>query len=155
MSKSIASRLEELGITLPVPAAPAANYLPFRLSGNLLYISGQLPFGPKGLTHQGKLGMEISVEEGQKAARQCAINVLAQAAQALDGDLERIRQVVRITGFVAAPPEFTNHHVVVNGASDLLVEVLGDKGKHARAAVGMAALPLDASVEVDAIIEVE
>jgi enamine deaminase RidA (YjgF/YER057c/UK114 family) len=155
MSDSIASRLESLGIELPVPAAPAANYLPFRRSGNLLYISGQLPFGAEGLTHQGKLGSEVSVEEGQKAARQCAINILAQASQALNGDLERIRQVVRITGFVAAPPEFTNHHVVVNGASDLLVDVLGEKGKHARAAVGMAALPLDASVEVDAIIEVE
>jgi enamine deaminase RidA (YjgF/YER057c/UK114 family) len=155
MTETIESRLQSLGITLPEPAAPAANYLPFKRSGNLLYISGQLPLGPGGLTHTGKLGSEIPVEEGQAAARQCAINILAQARMALDGDLEKIVQIVRITGFVAAPPEFTDHHLVVNGASDFLVEVLGDRGKHARAAVGMAALPLNASVEVDAIIEVE
>jgi enamine deaminase RidA (YjgF/YER057c/UK114 family) len=154
MSDSIQSRLQSLGITLPEAAAPAANYLPFMRSGNQLFVSGQLPLGPDGLTHTGKLGSNISVEDGQKAARQCAINILAQAKAALDGDLERISQLVRITGFVAGAPGFTEHHLVVNGASDLFAAVLGARGQHARAAVGVAALPLDAAVEVDAIIDV-
>jgi len=155
MSETIESRLQSLGIVLPEAAAPAANYVPFKRSGNILYISGQLPFGPDGLTHVGKLGTDIAVADGQNAARQCAINILAQARTALDGDLERISQMIRITGFVAGPAEFTDHHLVVNGASDLLVDVLGERGRHARAAVGMAALPMNASVEVDAIIEVK
>ncbi len=154
MSDSIQSRLQSLGITLPEAAAPAANYLPFMRSGSQLFISGQLPLGPDGLTQTGKLGMTVSVEEGQRAARQCAINLLAQAKAALEGDLERITQLVRITGFVAGAPGFIEHHLVVNGASDLLAEVLGSRGQHARAAVGVASLPLDAAVEVDAIFDV-
>jgi len=124
-------------------------------TGNLLYISGQLPLGADGLTHTGKLGSDLSVADGQAAARQCAINILAQANAALGGDLERIVQLVRITGFVAGLVDFTEHHLVVNGASDLLAEALGERGRHSRAAVGVAALPLNASVEVDAIIEVK
>ena len=155
MSDSIASRLQSLGISLPDAAAPAANYVPCMRTGDLLFISGQLPIGPDGLTHTGKLGAGISVEDGQIAARQCAINILAQARAALDGDLEQIRQIVRITGFVASQPEFVEQHLVINGASDLLVDVLGERGRHSRAAVGMACLPLDAAVEVDAIIQVE
>jgi enamine deaminase RidA (YjgF/YER057c/UK114 family) len=155
MSETILSRLQSLGIVLPEAAAPAANYVPYMRSGNLVFVSGQLPLGPDGLTHVGKLGSDIAVADGQMAARQCAINILAQARSALDGDLEQIRQVVRITGFVAGPAEFTDHHLVVNGASDLLVDVLGERGRHARAAVGVAALPMNASVEVDAIIEVK
>ena len=155
MSETILSRLQSLGIVLPEAAAPAANYVPYMRSGNLVFVSGQLPLGPDGLTHVGKLGSDIAVADGQVAARQCAINILAQVRGALDGDLEQIRQVVRITGFVAGPAEFTDHHLVVNGASDLLVDVLGERGRHARAAVGVAALPMDASVEVDAIIEVK
>jgi enamine deaminase RidA (YjgF/YER057c/UK114 family) len=147
--------LESLNISLPEAAAPAANYVPYMRTGNLLYISGQLPLGADGLTHTGKLGSDLSVADGQAAARQCAINVLAQANAALGGDLERIVQIVRITGFVAGPAEFTEHHLVVNGASDLLAEALGERGRHSRAAVGVAALPLNASVEVDAIIEVK
>lgn len=154
MSESIESRLQSLGISLPEAAAPAANYVPCMPAGELLFVSGQLPIGPNGLTHTGKLGAGISVAEGQKAARQCAINILAQARAALDGDLERIRQIVRITGFVASEPEFVEQHLVVNGASDFLVDILGERGRHARAAVGMACLPRDASVEVDAIIRI-
>ena len=155
MSDSIASRLQSLGISLPDAAAPAANYVPCMRTGDLLFVSGQLPIGPDGLTHTGKLGAGISVEDGQVAARQCAINILAQAQAALDGDLEKIRQIVRITGFVASQPEFVEQHLVVNGASDLLVDVLGERGRHSRAAVGMACLPLNAAVEVDAVIQVE
>ncbi len=155
MSETIASRLQSLGISLPDAAAPAANYVPCMRTGDLLFVSGQLPIGPDGLTHTGKLGAEISVEAGQLAARQCAINILAQARAALGGDLERIRQFVRITGFVASQPDFVEQHLVVNGASDLLVDVLGDRGRHSRAAVGMVCLPLDAAVEVDAVIQVE
>lgn len=154
MSETIQSRLQSLGILLPEAAAPAANYVPCAKTGSLLFISGQLPLGPDGLTHSGKLGTDVPVAEGQMAARQCAINILAQAKAALHGDLERIRQVVRITGFVAGPPDFTDHHLVVNGASDLLVDVLGERGRHSRAAVGVAALPMDATVEVDAIIDI-
>ncbi len=155
MSDSIASRLQSLGISLPDAAAPAANYVPCMRTGDLLFVSGQLPIGPDGLTHTGKLGAGISVVDGQMAARQCAINILAQAQAALEGDLEKIRQIVRITGFVASQPEFVEQHLVVNGASDLLVDVLGERGRHSRAAVGMACLPLDAAVEVDAVIQVE
>ena len=155
MSKTIASRLQSLGIELPESAAPAANYVPWKRCGDILYVSGQLPMGTGGLTHAGKLGTDLAVADGRSAARQCAINILAQARTALDGDLERISQIVRITGFVAGPPEFTDHHLVVNGASDLLVDVLGERGRHARAAVGVAALPMNAAVEVDAIIEVK
>ena len=155
MSETIQSRLQALGITLPEAAAPAANYVPCMRADHLLFVSGQLPLGPDGLTLKGKLGAGVSVNEGQQAARQCAINILAQAKSALDGDLERIIQVVRITGFVASHPEFAEQHLVVNGASDLLVDVLGERGRHARAAVGMACLPLDAAVEVDAIIQVK
>ena len=147
-------KLESLGITLPTPAAPAANYVPFVRTGNLLMISGQVPVGPNGLEFQGKLGDGFDVETGQKAARLCAINLLAQAKAAL-GDLDRITRVVKITGFVNSAPDFGDHPAVINGASDLLVEVLGDRGKHARAAIGMSSLPFGVSVEVDAIIEVE
>ena len=155
MSDTIRSRLESRSISLPEAAAPAANYVPYMRTGNLLYISGQLPLGADGLTHTGKLGSDLSVADGQAAARQCAINILAQANAALGGDLERIVQLVRITGFVAGLVDFTEHHLVVNGASDLLAEALGERGRHSRAAVGVAALPLNASVEVDAIIEVK
>ena len=152
MSSAIEDRLDALGISLPAATAPAANYLPFTCHGDLIFISGQLCFGPEGLTHKGKLGVNITLAEGQEAARLCAVNILAQAKVALDGDLERIRQIIRITGFVACTPDFTDQHLVINGASDLLVDVLGERGRHSRAAVGMASLPLDAAVEIDAII---
>jgi enamine deaminase RidA (YjgF/YER057c/UK114 family) len=120
----------------------------------MLFISGQLSRMAQGPEFLGKLGGAISVEEGREAARICAINVLAQAKAALDGDLERIRQLIRITGFVASTPDFTEQHLVVNGASDLLAEALGERGRHARVAIGAAALPLDAAVEVEAIVAV-
>jgi enamine deaminase RidA (YjgF/YER057c/UK114 family) len=154
MPETIEARLAAIGVALPAAAAPAANYLPFVRSGDILYVSGQLPLTAQGIAHRGKLGDGVSVEDGRKAARLCAINILAQAKAALDGDLERIRGILRITGFVASHPSFTEQHLVVNGASDFLAEVLGERGRHARAAVGVAALPLDAAVEIDAIIAV-
>jgi enamine deaminase RidA (YjgF/YER057c/UK114 family) len=149
-------RLAALGISLPAPAAPVANYLPFVLSGSLLAVSGQLPTGPSGKldsAHTGKLGVAVSSKAGQAAARLCAINILAQAKAAL-GDLERISRCVRLGGFINAAPGFADLAGVMNGASDVMVEVLGDKGRHARATVGVAELPLDSSVEIEALFEV-
>jgi enamine deaminase RidA (YjgF/YER057c/UK114 family) len=145
-------RLDAHGIVLPKPAAPAANYVPFGRAGDLLFISGQLPMKDGKLVSTGLLGRDIDVKAGQEAARLCAINVLAQAQAAL-GDLERLKSVVRISVLVASTPDFTEQHLVGNGASDLLVAILGERGKHARVAVGMASLPLNASVEVEAIVE--
>ena len=155
MDVTIETRLTALGVTLPDAAAPAANYMPAVHHGDLLYVSGQLPMGADGIACSGRLGDGVTLEAGRSAARLCAINVLAQAKTALNGDLERIRRVVRITGFVASAPAFTEQHLVVNGASDLLVEALGERGRHARASVGVASLPLNAAVEVDAIIAVD
>jgi len=150
----IEERLSQMGIALPEAAAPAANYLPWRRHGDLLFISGQLPLKDGKLAFAGKLGAGIDVAAGQEAARLCAINVLAQAKAGLEGDLERLGALLKITGFVASAPDFTEQHLVVNGASDLLAEALGERGRHARAAVGMACLPLDAAVEVEAIVAV-
>ncbi|QPC87679.1 RidA family protein [Mesorhizobium sp. NBSH29] len=152
MTDTIESRLAELGVTLPAAAAPAANYLPFMQSGNLLFTSGQLPMKDGKLSATGQLGRDVDVAAGQEAAKYCAINILAQAKAAL-GDLGKIKRVVRITVFVASSADFTEQHLVANGASDFLAAVLGDAGRHARAAVGVAALPLNAAVEIDAIIE--
>ncbi|MQB43157.1 RidA family protein [Rhizobium sp. ICMP 5592] len=154
MSNAIDGRLKELGIALPQAAAPAANYVPYVISGNLLYLSGQLPMenGKVGVT--GHLGKDVDVAGGQRAAELCAINILAQAKAALDGDLSRIKRLIKLNGFVASVPEFTEQHLVINGASNLLANVLGEAGKHARAAVGMAALPFNAAVEIDAILEI-
>lgn len=154
MPETIEAKLSRLGITLPVAAAPAANYVPAVIHNGILYVSGQLPLGPQGLACRGRLGENVSLDEGRKGARLCAINILAQAKAALGGDLERIVRILRIGVFVASTPQFTEQHLVANGASDLLVEVLGDRGRHARAAVGMAALPLEAAVEIDAFIAV-
>ncbi|MDL2407838.1 RidA family protein [Rhizobium calliandrae] len=154
MSDAIEGRLNELGIVLPQAAAPAANYLPYVISGNLLYLSGQLPMENGRLAITGHLGKDVDVAGGQRAAELCAINILAQAKAALGGDLGRIKRLVKLNGFVASAPEFVEQHLVINGASNLLANVLGDAGKHARAAVGMAALPLNAAVEVDAIMEI-
>lgn len=154
MSAAIEAKLAELGIVLPQAAAPAANYVPYALSGNLLFTAGQLPLKDGKLVATGLLGRDLDTAAGRDAAWNCAINVLAQAKAAL-GDLGRIRRVVKITVFVASAPDFTEQHLVANGASDLLVAVLGDAGRHARSAVGNAALPLNAPVEVEAILEVE
>lgn len=154
MGETIEKRLNDLGIVLPAAAAPAANYVPFVRSGNLLFPSGQLPIKDGKLAVTGLLGRDVDTAGGQEAARLCAINVLAQAKAAL-GDLEKIRRLVKINVYVASVPNFTEQHLVGNGASDLFANVLGERGKHARVAVGMAALPLNAAVEVEAILEVE
>ena len=154
MSAEIAKRLESLGITLPVAAAPAANYVPYVISGNVLYLSGQLPMEAGKVAVTGIVGKDVTLDNACRAAELCAINILAQASSALAGDLGRIRRLIKINGFVASAPDFTNQHLVINGASDLLVNVLGEAGKHARAAVGMAALPLNAAVEIDAMMEI-
>lgn len=147
------SRLSELGIILPAAPAPAANYVPFVRSGNQLFISGQLPMDADGVKYVGRLGDGISIEDGQKAARLCAINLLAQAKAAM-GDLDKVVRLVKLTGFVNSAPDFGDQPKVINGASDLMAEVLGERGKHARAAVGVAALPFGAAVEVDAVFDV-
>ncbi|MBY5880431.1 RidA family protein [Rhizobium ruizarguesonis] len=154
MSDEIAARLIEMGITLPEAAAPAANYVPYVISGNLLYISGQLPLEGGKVAVSGHLGKTVDVAAGQRGAELCAINILAQAKAALGGDLGRIRRVVKLNGFVASAPDFIEQHLVINGASNLIAGVLGEAGKHTRAAVGMAALPLNAAVEIDAIMEI-
>lgn len=154
---SIERRLSELGIVLPKPAAAVANYLPFVLSGPHLVISGQLAFGPDGTlaaAHKGKLGGTVSREAGQAAARLGFVNVLAQARMAL-GELDRIRRCVRLGGFINAEPDFTDLPAVMNGASDLAVDLLGDRGRHARSTIGVASLPLGCAVEVEALFEVE
>jgi enamine deaminase RidA (YjgF/YER057c/UK114 family) len=153
MTSTISQKLDALGISLPKAAVPAANYLPTRTTGNLLFTSGQLPLRDGALVHEGLLGRDLTVEQGQEAARWCAINILAQAQAAL-GDLEKIKRIVKIAIFVASMPEFTEQHLVGNGASNLLADVLGDAGRHARSAVGTASLPLNAPVEIEAIIEV-
>jgi enamine deaminase RidA (YjgF/YER057c/UK114 family) len=154
MSEAIKDRLKGLGLQLPKAAIPAANYVSFAMTGNLLLTAGQLPFSDGKLISTGHLGRDLDVEDGQKAARQCAINILSQAEAAL-GDLERITRIIKITAFVASAPDFVSQHLVANGASDLLVAVLGERGKHARSAVGNACLPLNAPVEIEAIIEFE
>lgn len=153
MAGTIDRRLAELGVSLPDAPAPAANYVPAVLSGKMLYVSGQLPLGPQGVTLKGALGAGVSIEEAREAAKLCAVNVLAQAFKAV-GDLDRVARIVKLTGFVASAPDFFDQPKVINGASDFLVEVFGDKGRHARSAVGVAALPLGAAVEVEAILEI-
>ncbi|MBI3441686.1 MAG: RidA family protein [Proteobacteria bacterium] len=154
MAKTIRERLSELKIVLPQPAAAAANYVPFVRAGTMLYISGQLPV-KEGVMTKGCLGKDVTVEQGQEAARLCAVNILAQVNAALNSNLELIVRCVRLGGFVASTSEFFDHPKVVNGASDLIVGALGDAGKHARSAVGVAALPFGAAVEVDAVFEVK
>jgi enamine deaminase RidA (YjgF/YER057c/UK114 family) len=153
---TIEARLSELGITLPKAAAPVANYVATVRGRDTLVISGQLALGPDGVldaAHKGKLGADVSGEAGRAAARNCAINVLAQAKAAL-GDLDRIERCVRLGGFINAAPDFIDLALIMNGASDLMVEVLGDKGRHARSTVGVASLPLGCAVEVEALFSI-
>jgi enamine deaminase RidA (YjgF/YER057c/UK114 family) len=153
MAGTVETKLAKLGIMLPTPAAPIANYVPFTRSGNLLVISGQLCFGDGTLVAKGQLGAGVSVEDGQKAARACAVNLLAQVKAAI-GELDQIKRVLRLGGFINSAPGFTDGPKVMNGASDLMVEVFGDKGRHARTTVGVSALPADAAVEVEGLFEV-
>jgi enamine deaminase RidA (YjgF/YER057c/UK114 family) len=153
MNGAVEARLAELGVTLPTPNAPAANYVPTVLSGSYLYVSGQLPMQDGKVASTGQLGDGVEIDAGREAARLCAIQILAQAKAAL-GELDRVVRVVKLVGFVNSTAGFGDQPKVVNGASDFMVEVLGDKGRHARSAVGVAGLPFGASVEVEAILEV-
>ena len=152
MAESAESILKKLGIELPPMAAPAANYVPSVRTGNLLFVSGQVSISAAG-KFVGKLGQTMTVEQGQQAARICAINILSNLKASL-GSLDKVARVVKLTGFVNSTLEFTEPHKVVNGCSDLLTDVLGERGKHARSAVSMASLPLNAAVEVEAIVEI-
>lgn len=154
MSGTAEGKLAELGIVLPTPAAPVANYVGFVRSGALLVVSGQLCFDATGqLAAKGRLGAEVSIEAGQKAARACAVNLLGQLKAAL-GDLDKVTRVVRLGGFINSTPDFFDTPKVMNGASDLIVAVFGDKGRHARTTIGVAALPMGAAVEVEGMFEV-
>lgn len=149
----IEETLSSLGIRLPSPPAPAGSYVPVVIAGSLAFVAGQIPMEAGQVKFRGKVGSDVSIEAGQQAARLCTINALAQLKAAL-GSLDRIKRVVKVTGFVSCDPSFTEQPKVVNGASDLLVQIFGEKGKHARAAVGVASLPLDSAVEVEFIVEI-
>ncbi len=153
MSATAESRLADLGITLPEPSAPVANYVPFVQTGNLLFVSGQVPIVDGKPTFLGRCGETISTDDAVAAARACAVNLITQV-KAATGDLERVTRVVKLIGFVNSAPDFTDQPKVINGASDLMVEVFADRGRHARSAVGVAALPLGVSVEVEGTFEI-
>lgn len=153
MTGTIDARLNELNITLPPATAPVANYVPVTRTGNLLFVSGQVSLAD-GAPIVGKLGENMDVAQGAVAAEKCALAIIAQVQKALDGDLDRVVQIVKLTGFVNSTGDFTEQPKVINGASDLMVEVFGDKGRHSRAAVSAAALPLGVAVEIEAIVEV-
>ncbi|MGB3147860.1 MAG: RidA family protein [Paracoccaceae bacterium] len=153
MSGKVDRRLKEIGIELPEAPAPAANYVPFVKSGNLVFVSGQISQGPSGLI-TGRLGQDLDVAAGAAAARRCGLSLIAQLRAACGGDLDRVARVVKLTGFVNAVADFTDHPKVINGCSDLMVEVFGDAGRHARAAVGAPSLPLGVAVEVEGIFEI-
>jgi len=150
----VEERLRALSIELPQPSKPGANYVPWARSGQLVFLTGQLSQWNGERRFIGKLGREFGVEEGQAAARLCALNLIAHARDAAGGDLDRVARIVRIAGFVNSMPDFVQQSQVVNGASDLFVDVFGDAGRHARMAVGVAALPYDVAVEVEAVLEV-
>lgn len=153
MTSAIETRLAALGVTLPVAPAPAANYVPFVQTGDLVFVSGQISNGPDGLI-TGKLGDGMDVAAGAAAAKACAISLLAQLKSACDGDIDRLVRVVKLTGFVNSTPDFTDQPKVINGASDFLVEALGDMGRHSRSAVSAASLPLGVAVEIEAIFQI-
>ncbi|MCH9019514.1 MAG: RidA family protein [Proteobacteria bacterium] len=154
MAGAIDARLSQLGIELPEAAAPVANYVAYAASGNQVYVSGQVTAWNGEFRFIGRLGQEFGVDEGYQAARLCALNLIAQVKAACGGDLDRVVRCVKLGGFVNSTPDFTDQPKVINGASDLMVEVFGDKGRHARFAVGAATLPLGVAVEVDAVFEI-
>jgi enamine deaminase RidA (YjgF/YER057c/UK114 family) len=154
MAGRIEARLRELGIELPPAAAPVANYVPFGVVGNLVVVSGQLPLRDGALVATGKVGAEVSLEQGREAARACFLNLVAQLKVACGGELDRVRRVVRLGGFIAAPATFTQHAQVMNGASDAAVAIFGEAGRHARTTIGVPSLPLDAAVEVEGMFEI-
>lgn len=155
MAGKIDARLAELGITLPEAASPVANYVAYVVGGNVVHVAGQLPVENGELKYVGAVGGEVSVEAGAAAARLCALNVIAQVKAACGGDLDRVARVLKLNGFVNAPAGFMDQPRVVNGASDLMVDVFGEAGRHARSAIGMGSLPFDASVEIDAMVEID
>jgi enamine deaminase RidA (YjgF/YER057c/UK114 family) len=153
LTSAIEQRLAARGLELPDAPAPAANYVPCTISGKLLLVAGQLPFVKGQVAVSGRLGDGVSLEQGQEAARICALNLLAQARAACAGDLDRLARCLKLGGFVSCTPDFTDHPAVINGASDLMVEAMGEAGRHARFAVGCASLPRAAAVEVEGIFE--
>lgn len=154
MAGKIEKRLQELGIELPAAPAPVASYVPFVVAGNLVFVSGQVPLVNGEIKHVGRVGAGLSLEDGQAAARTVGLNLIAQIKQACGGDLDRVVRVVKLGGFVNCTPDFTDLPKVINGASDLMSEVFGEKGAHARFAVGAPSLPLGASVEIEAVFEI-
>ena len=155
MAGEIDARLKEMDIELPSAAAPAANYVPYVISGNQVFVSGQIPFWNGELKFVGKVGVDFSLEEGQDAARTCALNIIAQVREACGGDLDRVKRCIKLGGFVNCREDFTDQPEVINGASNLMVDLFGDKGRHARFAVGTNVLPRNVAVEVDAVFEIE
>ncbi|KUO61243.1 MAG: hypothetical protein APF80_15530 [Alphaproteobacteria bacterium BRH_c36] len=153
MTDAVLARLSALNLTLPPAPAPVANYVPYILTGDLLYVSGQISRAGDGSILSGRLGADLTVDQGREAAAACALNILAQAQAAL-GRLDRVAQVIRLTGYVNSTPDFSDHPLVINGASDMMVDVLGEAGRHTRVAVGVAGLPLGCAVEVDAVLRV-
>lgn len=150
---SVETTLDALGLSLPTPPEALFNYVPYVITGNMVFIAGQVPIGgPR--EYKGKVGMDLSIEEGAQAARQCALNILAQVKDAVGGDWDRVIQCVKLGGFVNCAPDFTDMSVVLNGASDLMVAAMGDAGRHARFAVGAPSLPAGFAVEVDAVFEI-
>ena len=154
MSGRVTAKLKELGLELPVPAAAVANYVPWVVTGSLVFVSGQVPIENGKPAVLGRLGDGVSIEDGIRAARLCALNLLAQAQAAAGGDLDRIRRVVRLTAFVSCTADFTDQPKVANGASDLMVAVLGEAGRHTRVAVSAPALPMGAAIEIDGVFEI-
>jgi enamine deaminase RidA (YjgF/YER057c/UK114 family) len=153
MAGRIEATLKELGIALPAAAKPIANYVPFTVTGKLVVVSGQLPLKDGAIAFTGKLGEGVTVEQGQESTRFCFINVLSQLREAAGGDLDRVKQVLRLGGFIASVPGFTQQAAVMNGASDLCVAVFGEAGRHARTTIGVPVLPADAATEVEALVE--
>lgn len=154
MAGKIDARIQELGLQLPQAPGAAGAYVQTVQSGNLLFVAGQIPVRNGDLTHVGKVGQEFSIEDGQKAAEVCALNIVAQLKQACDGDLDRVQRIVKLGGFVNCPADFADHPKVINGASNLIGAIFGDIGAHARFAVGAGSLPLNVAVEIDAIVEI-
>ncbi len=154
MAGKIDARLRDLKIKLPTPSAPVANYMPYVVAGNLVFVSGQIPMGFNGIEFDGKVGADMSVEDGQKAARLCGLNLIAQLREACSGNLDRVTRVVKLGGFVNCTETFSQQPQVINGASDLMVEIFGDAGRHSRSAVGVSNLPMNVAVEVDGIFEI-
>jgi enamine deaminase RidA (YjgF/YER057c/UK114 family) len=155
MTSKVETRLNEMGITIPDAPAPAANYVPYVVSGNLVFVSGQVPFVDGKLTATGTVGKDATPEDATEQARICAINLIAQVKVACDGDLDRVTRVVKLGAFVASADDFNGQPGIVNGASDLMVEAFGDAGRHARFAVGTNALPLNCLVEIDGVFEIK